>query len=65
MFVFVCCCSCFYSSTRVIFVIFQFEDQSAVNKAVDSVKKLGQAAHKPVETVTENDAFEGIGDEDL
>uniref|UniRef100_A0A0B7A079 Sorting nexin-17 n=1 Tax=Arion vulgaris TaxID=1028688 RepID=A0A0B7A079_9EUPU len=43
----------------------EFEDQSAVNKAVDSVKKLGQAAHKPVETVTENDAFEGIGDEDL
>ncbi|XP_059158021.1 sorting nexin-17-like isoform X2 [Physella acuta] len=41
------------------------EDQSAITKAVDSMKKMGKSGHKPEETITENDAFEGIGDEDL
>uniref|UniRef100_A0A2C9M5Q8 Ras-associating domain-containing protein n=1 Tax=Biomphalaria glabrata TaxID=6526 RepID=A0A2C9M5Q8_BIOGL len=40
------------------------EDQSAITKAMDSVKKMGKGGPKQ-ETLTENDAFEGIGDEDL
>ncbi|RUS79710.1 hypothetical protein EGW08_012518 [Elysia chlorotica] len=43
------------------------EDQSAINKAMGSVKKqLSKGLqHKEEETITENDAFEGIGDDDL
>ncbi|KAH9512647.1 Sorting nexin-17 [Bulinus truncatus] len=40
------------------------EDQSAITKAMDSVKKMGKGGPKQ-ETITENDAFEGIRDEDL
>ncbi|GFN91055.1 sorting nexin-17 [Plakobranchus ocellatus] len=42
------------------------EDQSAINKAVGSMRKLGKGLQqKEEETITENDAFEGIGDDDL
>uniref|UniRef100_A0A0B6Y8D2 Sorting nexin-17 n=1 Tax=Arion vulgaris TaxID=1028688 RepID=A0A0B6Y8D2_9EUPU len=41
------------------------EDHSATNKAKDSIKRLGRGLRKPAETITENGAFEEIGDEDL
>ncbi|XP_005096824.1 sorting nexin-17 isoform X2 [Aplysia californica] len=42
------------------------EDQSAINRAMDSVKKLsGKGGQKPDQSIMENDAFEGIGDDDL
>ncbi|GFR78853.1 sorting nexin-17-like, partial [Elysia marginata] len=44
------------------------EDQSAINKAMGSVKKQlskGLQPKEEEETITENDAFEGIGDDDL
>lgn len=41
------------------------EDQSAINKAMGSVKKQLSKPKEEEEAITENDAFEGIGDDDL
>ncbi|CAG5128901.1 unnamed protein product [Candidula unifasciata] len=41
------------------------DEQSAVSRAKDSVKKFGRGLQKTDEALTENGAFEEIGDEDL